>query len=282
MSPRSKSLWRLFSLAPISALAVFALAAAGGNDLKIGNDAELGEITVDSAGNTLYLFIPDAQGESTCYETCADNWPPVLANDEAVAGAGLDQDLVGSVTRTDGSEQVTYGGWPLYSFVGDTEAGQTNGQGVNDVWYVVAADGTAVGAPEADAAEAEQAEDADSDTAEEEAPAEEADGAVSGDDAELFAALMDEGASVFARICSACHGANGDQALAEHVAILADNSKLENERRVLRRVIHGGGYMPQFGNVLSDREVAAVATFVRNSWGNDYGLIREEAAAEAR
>jgi len=81
MSPRSKSLWRLFSLAPISALAVFALAAAGGNDLKIGNDAELGEITVDSAGNTLYLFIPDAQGESTCYETCADNWPPVLAND---------------------------------------------------------------------------------------------------------------------------------------------------------------------------------------------------------
>lgn len=93
---------------------------------------------------------------------------------------------------------------------------------------------------------------------------------------------MSEGATVFARICAACHGANGDESLAEHVAILADNSKLENERRVLRRVIHGGGYMPQFGNVLSDREVAAVVTFVRNSWGNDYGAIGEEDAAEAR
>ena len=99
---------------------------------------------------------------------------------------------------------------------------------------------------------------------------------------EAVVALMSEGASVFSRICASCHGANGDESLVEHAAILADNSKLENERRILRRVIQGGGYMPGFGSVLSDREVAAVLTFVRSSWGNDYGPVGEEAAAEAR
>lgn len=278
---RAPQLLRVAPIALALALAIVALANESAGGLAIGSDVELGEIIVDSAGNTLYLLLPDAQGESTCYDACADNWPPVLVAGEAGLGEGVSEDLVGSVARSDGTEQVTYGGWPLYTFASDTKAGETNGQGLNDVWFVVAPDGTAVGAPQSDATEPDDAQNNGPDAAEEEGPADNADGATMGDD-ELFSALMQEGANVFSRICATCHGANGDESLVEHAAILADNSKLENENRVLRRVIHGGGYMPMFGHVLSDREVAAVATYVRNSWGNDYGLIREEAATEAR
>jgi predicted lipoprotein with Yx(FWY)xxD motif len=96
---------------------------------------DLGEILVDGEGNTLYLFTPDAQGDSTCYDDCEVNWPPLA--DGAEAGSGLDAGLLGSTTRTDGSSQVTYNGWPLYYFAGDTAPGDTNGQGINDVWFVV-------------------------------------------------------------------------------------------------------------------------------------------------
>lgn len=246
-----------------SVLAVFALANAATGELKLRSDEQLGNILVDGAGNTLYLFVTDAQGESACYEACVENWPPLLKAGDFSLGDGLSPELVGSVTRTDGADQVTYGGWPLYTFAGDHEPGATNGQGLNEVWYVVAADGTPVGMSPPVGSEAEGAS-----------------ATVSED--ELLASLMSEGATVFGNICAACHGANGSESLVEHAAILADNSKLKDDRRLLRRVIHGGGYMPQFGNVLSDREVAAVLTYIRNSWGNDYGLIREEAATAAR
>ncbi len=256
---------KVLPLALVAALAVIALAAESGADLAVASHPELGEIVVDAAGNTLYVFVPDAQGDSTCYDACAQNWPPLVSDGEVTVGEGLSQDLVGTVTRTDGSEQVTYGGWPLYTFVRDAEAGQANGQGANDVWYVIAPDGTPVGMPAGD----DEGEDAAGDEAND------------ADDVDM-AALMKEGAAVFARICSTCHGANGDEALVEHAAILANNSRLENASRVLRRIIHGGGYMPPVGQDLSDREVAAVATFVRNSFGNDFGPVGEEEAAEMR
>jgi predicted lipoprotein with Yx(FWY)xxD motif len=103
---------------------------------------DLGEKLVDGDGNTLYLFIPDAQGDSTCYEDCEANWPPLTDGTEA--GSGVDAGLLGSTTRTDGSEQVTYNGWPLYYFAGDAAPGDTNGQGINDVWFVVSPAGEAI------------------------------------------------------------------------------------------------------------------------------------------
>lgn len=263
MSSRIKSLRRSAQLALVVTLALFAFASTGITDLALRDDATLGQILVDGEGNTLYLFLPDAQGESTCYDACAQNWPPVAATDDATVGEGLDAELVGAVARTDGTQQLTYGGWPLYTFVRDTEPGQANGQGANDVWFVLDAQGLGVGVPEA--AEAD----------EEPEGAEEPAG-------DLMAAYMEEGAQVFARICAACHGANGDESLASHVAILANNSRLQNGRMVAQRVINGGTYMPSFGDVLSDREVAAVATFVRNSFGNEYGLVGEEEAAALR
>lgn len=122
---------------------------AGGEQVVLAS-SDLGEILVDGAGATLYLFEPDAQGPSTCYNACESNWPPLVG--EVSAGDGVDGSLLGSVARNDGSEQVTYDGWPLYYFAGDAVAGDANGQGLNDVWYVVSAAGTAIGMPDAPAA----------------------------------------------------------------------------------------------------------------------------------
>jgi predicted lipoprotein with Yx(FWY)xxD motif len=105
-------------------------------------ESELGAILTDGDGNTLYVFDPDAQGESVCYDQCEAAWPPFVA--EAVAGDGVDGSLLGTAERTDGSVQVTYDGWPLYYFANDAAPGDTNGQGINDVWWVVDADGNAV------------------------------------------------------------------------------------------------------------------------------------------
>jgi len=104
--------------------------------------SDLGEILVDGEGRTLYLFMPDAQGDPTCSDQCADTWPAFTAT--GGAGDGVDASLLGTVTRTDGGEQVTYNGWPLYFFVGDAAPGDTNGQGLNGIWWVVNAAGEAV------------------------------------------------------------------------------------------------------------------------------------------
>ncbi len=105
--------------------------------------SSLGDILTDEDGNTLYLFVPDNQGPSVCNDDCAANWPPLLKG--PVAGDGIDATLLGTATRDDGSEQVTYNGWPLYYFANDAAPGDTNGQGVNDVWYVLDAAGNGVG-----------------------------------------------------------------------------------------------------------------------------------------
>lgn len=105
-------------------------------------DTELGTILVDGEGRTVYVFDNDADGESACTGGCAENWPPLAG--PATAASGVDGSLLGTTTRDDGSVQVTYAGSPLYHFASDTEPGQVNGQGVGDVWWVVAPDGTKV------------------------------------------------------------------------------------------------------------------------------------------
>ena len=105
-------------------------------------DSELGPILA-SEGRTLYVFVPDDGGAPTCYDACADAWPALLADGEPVAGEGVEGDL-GTVARDDGGEQVTIAGWPLYFFANDAAPGDTIGQGLNDVWFVVAPDGSMV------------------------------------------------------------------------------------------------------------------------------------------
>lgn len=116
----------------------------GGDDLTITQaDSSLGLILVDPAGSSLYLFLNDNQGESTCYGGCAQTWPPVMVEGDVVASEALDAALIGVTTREDGSSQVTYNGWPLYYYFGDASPGDTNGQGLGGVWYLVSATGEA-------------------------------------------------------------------------------------------------------------------------------------------
>ena len=103
-------------------------------------ETSLGEVITDGEGMTLYMFDPDEQGPSTCYDDCATAWPPLLV-DEPNVGENLDDAMLGTVERDDGAMQVTYNDWPLYRWQGDAAAGDATGQGVNDVWWVVGPDG---------------------------------------------------------------------------------------------------------------------------------------------
>lgn len=99
---------------------------------------DFGPALTDQNGMTLYLFTNDgkAPSESTCDAECAVRWPPVLADGD-VRVTGVDQAIVGGVTRKDGTEQVTVGGWPVYRFAKDSGAGQTGGHGVGGTWFVI-------------------------------------------------------------------------------------------------------------------------------------------------
>ena len=107
----------------------------------------LGNILVDTRGRTLYLFEKDTQGRSACYGACAAYWPPLFSSARPQAGRGVRTSLLGVARRTDGKRQVTYAGHPLYRFAGDTKAGQTTGEGLNNfgaAWDVIAASGRAI------------------------------------------------------------------------------------------------------------------------------------------
>lgn len=115
-------------------------------------DSPLGAHLVDGQGLTVYLFDNDSPGVSTCTDDCLANWPAVTVDGELTVGDGVDASLVDTIEREDdGTTQLTYAGMPLYLWVGDAAPGDAEGQGVNDVWWVVAPDGTAItAAAEAD------------------------------------------------------------------------------------------------------------------------------------
>ncbi len=106
----------------------------------------VGTVLVDGAGRTVYLFEPDARSKPTCSGPCAAVWPPVAGS--ITVGSGVQASLVGKVSGPNG-EQATYNGWPLYTFVKDTAAGQAHGQGVHGFggyWYALTPAGSAVAA----------------------------------------------------------------------------------------------------------------------------------------
>jgi predicted lipoprotein with Yx(FWY)xxD motif len=126
------------SLGLLMLLALVPLASAQGVTVQVADHPELGKILTDGQGMTLYLFTPDDENVSNCYDQCAVNWPPLLVEEgqEPAAGAGLTGEL-GITERTDGGRQVTYNGMPLYYWIQDNNPGDATGQDVGDVWYVV-------------------------------------------------------------------------------------------------------------------------------------------------
>ena len=117
-------------------------AAGSGAALKTATINGVSVVT-NAQGFTLYLFAPDTATASKCTGACAQIWPPVTG--PAAAGQGVTGTL-GTITRSDGSKQVTYNGHPLYTYAADTAAGQAKGNGINvdgGVWHEVTASGQA-------------------------------------------------------------------------------------------------------------------------------------------
>ena len=118
-------------------------AASGAVGLKLAQNSTLGSFLADGQGRTLYLFMKDTKNTSNCYDACAAKWPPLVSADKPALGEGIKADLVGTTQRKDGSAQITYNGWPLYYYAPDQQPGDTKGQGVGNVWYVLTAAGEA-------------------------------------------------------------------------------------------------------------------------------------------
>lgn len=107
-------------------------------------ETRLGKVLTGAGGRTLYLFEKDRKGRSRCYDDCAGVWPPYLTGDRPRAGNGVRASLLGTVRRTGGTRQVTYGGHPLYYYVKDHRPGDVTGHDVEsfgDEWYAVGANG---------------------------------------------------------------------------------------------------------------------------------------------
>jgi predicted lipoprotein with Yx(FWY)xxD motif len=123
-----------------------AMTETAGVAVKVSENINLGKILVDDKGMTLYIFDKDTQGKSNCTGDCANNWPPFTLKDATAtvtAGDGVSGKL-DVIDRGDGTYQVTANGMPLYYFIKDKNSGDVNGQGVGDVWWVVADDGNKV------------------------------------------------------------------------------------------------------------------------------------------
>lgn len=138
------------AIGALVATAAVAVAASGspnpGALVKIG-PSTLGRVLVDAHGKTLYLWAHDKGPRSTCSGECAEYWPPLITSGKPAAGSGANARLLGANRRADGRLQVTYAGHPLYYFVKDSKAGQTNGEGLNGFggrWDPVSANGAAV------------------------------------------------------------------------------------------------------------------------------------------
>jgi predicted lipoprotein with Yx(FWY)xxD motif len=107
--------------------------------------SSLGTILTDAKGMTLYYFITDipASGASTCYAAanCSKFWP-IFSVENVVVSPPLNAAAFASITRTDGTKQTTYNGWPLYYFLKDTKPGDVTGENVLKTWYVAKPDYT--------------------------------------------------------------------------------------------------------------------------------------------
>ena len=110
---------------------------SGPATVNVGKNSKYSSFLVDGKGMTLYIFTKDSPGTSTCTGNCATSWPPLLTNGTPVAGTGVDSTKFGTTTRADGTTQVTYNGWPLYYYAKDQNPGDTNGDGVGSVWYLI-------------------------------------------------------------------------------------------------------------------------------------------------
>ena len=113
--------------------------------LEVATDPVLGDILVDGNGMTLYMFTMDEPNKSNCAGDCLEAWPPFVSDGSLTVGEGVDASLVGETALPDGSMIVTYNEMPLYYWINDEQAGDTTGQGVGGVWWLVSPEGEIIG-----------------------------------------------------------------------------------------------------------------------------------------
>lgn len=126
----------------------------GGPATISADKSATGTYLVDEGGHSLYLFAADQKGESYCSDACASVWPPYETSGQPMAGQGVSQKQLGTITRDDGGTQVTYAGVPLYYYAGDGgKADATYGEAIEQFgaeWYLVSPkDATPVELPSA-------------------------------------------------------------------------------------------------------------------------------------
>ena len=121
--------------------------AATANDVdsvRMSAQGFLGGRLTDSNGMTLYSYLKDERDVSQCFDGCAETWPPFLPSGDLFASRGINSDWLTTIHRDDGGVQAAYNGMPLYRFAGDARPGDANGQGQDEVWFVVSAKGHAL------------------------------------------------------------------------------------------------------------------------------------------
>jgi predicted lipoprotein with Yx(FWY)xxD motif len=137
------------SLLALPMLLAFIVPLAAGAVLptvKTAKNTDLGTVLVSPTGRTLYHFTSDTRTKVKCTGACITQWPPLLirAGARPAAGPGISAAKLGTLRRADGGLQVTYNGMTLYRYLGDSKAGQANGEAVSDKWYAVSSAGKIV------------------------------------------------------------------------------------------------------------------------------------------
>ncbi|HEY2334611.1 MAG TPA: hypothetical protein VGH58_06365 [Solirubrobacterales bacterium] len=127
-----------------------AAATSEGAPITVGTATGVGKVLVDSKGLTLYYFQKDKKGsgKSACYGACEQGWPPAITEGAPQAGEGAMSSKLGTIERSDGTTQVTYAGWPLYTFVEDKKPGEDNGtdsKAFGASWYPLHPNGEKAG-----------------------------------------------------------------------------------------------------------------------------------------
>lgn len=222
----------------------------------------------DSEGRSVYIYLRDGPNSSTCTDACEVNWPPVLVTGELTAGPGVLVSLMSTLERADGTAQLVYNGWPLYYYAHDSGPGEAHGHRLGEVFYLISTSGSRVhSAIESQISEAVQAAQAEA----------------GGDQAtqEVADAEVLDGEHLYVSNCAACHGREGEGAVGPG---LAGNAAMERADYIISTVLFGreGHGMPPFADVLSNDEIAAIVTHVRQSWDNSYPAVTPAAVDELR
>ena len=126
----------LITLLATALLLLPTITLADHHAVKITQKEGIGSYLTDAEGKTLYWFKKDSPGQSACAGPCVEKWP-LYFREKVAAPAGIDANDFATINRGDGKPQTTFRGYPLYYWVNDAKAGETSGQGVNNVWYAI-------------------------------------------------------------------------------------------------------------------------------------------------